>query len=121
MLTGDAVGTTRVMTKRAFVSSASYSAAVRSSPPGGRPRAWVSRAPPPPSSEAETHRHLHDARSASLRRLAEVRIHLLAGRVELRRRVDHRPVDGVEQVVDLPAELHPPLATELEVLEHREV
>ena len=48
-------------------------------------------------------------------------VHLLASRVELRAGVDAGPVHGVEQVVDLPADLHPPAAAHLEVLEHRQV
>ena len=55
------------------------------------------------------------------RRLAEARVDLLARRIELRVRVERRPVHLVEHVVGLPPELDPLAAAELEVLEEGHV
>src|SRR5215217_4871453 len=73
------------------------------------------------SLETESNRALHDARVARRGRLAELVVDLLPGRVELGAGVDLVPVHRVEQVVDLPANLHPLAAADTEVLEHRQV
>src|SRR5437867_9205920 len=60
------------------------------------------------SSEDESHRHLHDARIAGRDRLAEVRIHLIARRVESGGLVHVRELKPVADVIGLDAELQPP-------------
>ena len=67
-------------------------------------------------SKGEPNRPLHHPRGSRRGRLAEVRVDLLAGRVELRVRVDGRPVDLVEHVVGLPAELDPAPAADWKFL-----
>src|SRR3989442_13345382 len=57
------------------------------------------------SSEVESERHLHDARIARRGRLAEVRVHLIARRVEPGPFVDVLELKRVQEVVGLDAEL----------------
>src|SRR5206468_5126056 len=74
------------------------------------------------SLEDNTDRDLHDARRPRRRHLSEELIHLVALRVESRRRVDTAELHLVEQVVDLPSELQAPaVCAERDVLEKRQI